>query len=116
MALKPVGWFTTGVACGILAAGVAALGMGALGSADLDHRKAELARIATDLAAREAALTTSQARVTAQATEIRQRVSVAAALADQVVAGQGSVLERLKKVTTAVRQLRDDLRGIQTSE
>jgi hypothetical protein len=103
------------LAGGVLA-GTLAVGTGALASGDLDRRRAELTRLSADLTAREAALKENQARVAGQAETIRNRVSEASALADQLVSGQGSVLDRLKKAAAAVRQLREDLRGIQTSE
>jgi hypothetical protein len=116
MALNRTAIFGVGVLCGALVCGAVAAAGTALSSQDLDHRKAELTRISAELTTREAALAASQTRVHGQVQTIQLRVSEAAALADQLTTGQGSVIERLKKVTAAVRQLRDDLRGIQTSE
>jgi len=80
--------------------------------AALERQKTELTRLTAELHQRQTELKDSEVRVEAQAESISQAVVHAAALADQVLATQGSTIERLKAVINAVKQLRDDLKAL----
>ena len=95
---------------------VGALGVQTLGvwnaDATLARQKAELERLSAELRDRQSALEDSQARVTVQAQGLRQTVVHAGELADQILAAQGSAVDRLKKVIATVRELRDELKAL----
>ena len=77
---------------------------------DLDRQKTELARISGELRAKEAALDTGQAKLTAQAEQLRQTLAEARNLADQTLGSQGSAGDKLKRTIETLRQVRDLLR------
>ena len=80
--------------------------------AALERQKLALTRLTTELHQRQTELEASEVRVGAQAESIRQAVGHAGALADQVLATQGSAIERLKAVIATIKQLRDDLKNL----
>jgi chromosome segregation ATPase len=77
--------------------------------AALNQQKTELTRLRTDLRNQQKELATGQQRLGAQAAEFQKRVASATQQAEQVLAAQGSAVERLKKVIAVLRQLRDGL-------
>ena len=77
---------------------------------DLDRQKTELTRISGELRAKEAALEAGQARLTAQAEQLRQTLAEARNLADQTLGSQGSAVDRLKRTIETLKQVRDLLR------
>ena len=86
--------------------------IGAASNAALDRQRAELTRLTSLLHEQEATLAAGQTRLGEQATRIRQGLTRAVDLSDQVLKDQGSAVERLKKVISALRQLQVELKTL----
>lgn len=80
--------------------------------AALDAQKADLLVLTEQLRKTEAGLTAAQQKLVAQSRALSEGVARAQSLADQVLAIQGTSLERLKKVVVLVRQVRDELAAL----
>ncbi|MEI8096229.1 MAG: hypothetical protein WCG80_18610 [Spirochaetales bacterium] len=78
--------------------------------AAFQQQKSELVQLRTELRDQEKTLEASRLRVSESAAALHDKVGAANAQAAQVVAAQGSAVERLKKVLAVLKQLEQDLK------
>jgi septal ring factor EnvC (AmiA/AmiB activator) len=74
-------------------------------------QKAELAQLQGELEAQETSLAASRQKVEQGAAVLHQKVTAATSLATEIVASQGSAVERLKKVAAVLKQLENELKA-----